>query len=194
MQIKTPRLTITTFSPDMAQAVYENSQDDDTRRFVPDEVYNSVEEAREAIEFLMSRYESTDGPFVYPVITNNEGKNIGYVQLCKLDEGTWEIGYHIAKNFTGKGYATEAVKAFLSAMAKKLNIKEVYGICLAENLASVRVLEKCGFTQISIRALETIREKKSKSSKPSGKIKTDIVWNFMNLTFIILCNILHICR
>ena len=148
MQIKTEHLTITTFSPDMAQTVYENSQDDDTRRFVPDEVYNSVEEAREAIEFLMSRYESTDGPFVYPVITNNEGKNIGYVQLCKLDEGTWEIGYHIAKNFTGKGYATEAVKAFLSAMAKKLNIKEVYGICLTENTASIRVLEKCGFTQI----------------------------------------------
>ena len=148
MNIKTSRLTIKTFSLDMAQSVYENSQDDDTIRFVPDEVYDSVEEARDAIEFLTSRYESTDGPFVYPVITNNEGKNIGYVQLCKLDEGTWEIGYHIAKNFTGKGYATEAVKAFLPAMAKKLNIKEVYGICLAENLASVRVLEKCGFTQI----------------------------------------------
>lgn len=151
MQIKTPRLTITSFSPDMAQTVYENSQDDDIRRFVPDEVYNSVEEAREAIEFLMLRYDSTDGPFVYPVITNDGGKNIGYVQLCKLEleeEGTWEIGYHIAKNFTGKGYATEAVKAFLPAMAKKLNIKEVYGICLAENTASVRVLEKCGFTQI----------------------------------------------
>ena len=33
-------------------------------------------------------------------------------------------------------------------MAQKLNLKEVYGICLAENLASVRVLEKCGFTHI----------------------------------------------
>ena len=148
MKIKTPRLTITRFSPDMAQAIYENSQDDDTRRFVPDEVYDSAEEAREAIEFLMSRYENAAGPFVYPIITNAGGKNIGYVQLCKLDEGTWEIGYHIVKSFTGKGYATEAVKAFLPAMAKKLNIKEVYGICLAENLASVRVLEKCGFTQI----------------------------------------------
>ena len=147
MQLTTPRLTITTFSLDMAQSVYENSQDDDTRRFVPDEVYDSVEEAREAIAFLMSRYDSADGPFVYPIITNDGGKNIGYVQLCKLDEGTWEIGYHIAKSFTGKGYATEAVKAFLPAMAKKLNIKEVYGICLAENTASVRVLEKCGFTQ-----------------------------------------------
>lgn len=150
MQIKTPRLTITTFSMDMAQTVYENSQDDDTRRFVPDEVYDSVEDARAAIEFLMSRYDSTDGPFVYPIITNDSGKNIGYVQLCKLelDDGTWEIGYHIAKDFTGKGYATEAVKAFLPAMAQKLNLKEVYGICLAENTASVRVLEKCGFTQI----------------------------------------------
>ena len=148
MQIKTEHLTITSFTPDMAQVVYENSQDDDTRRFVSDEVYDSVEEAREAIEFLISRYDSTDGPFVYPIITNDSGENIGYIQLCKLDDGTWEIGYHIAKDFTGKGYATEAVKAFLPAMAKKLNIKEVYGICLAENTASVRVLEKYGFTQI----------------------------------------------
>lgn len=150
MHIKTPRLTITTFSHDMAQTVYENSQDDDTRRFVPDEVYDSVEEARAAIEFLISRYDSADGPFVYPIITNEDGKNIGYVQLCKLEleDGAREIGYHIAKDFTGKGYATEAVKAFLPVMAQKINIKEVYGICLAENTPSVRVLEKCGFTQI----------------------------------------------
>ena len=149
MNIKTSRLTITTFSPGMAQRVYENSQDDDTRRFVPDEVYDSAEEAREAIDFLISRYDSNDGPFVYPIITNDGDKNIGYVQLCKLEEeGAWEIGYHIAKQFTGKDYATEAVKAFLPAMAQKLNIKEVYGICLAENAVSVRVLEKCGFTQI----------------------------------------------
>ena len=148
MNIKPPRLTITTFSLDMAQSVYENSQDDDTRRFVPDEVYDSVEEARAAIEFLISRYDSADGPFVYPIITNDSGENIGYIQLCKLDDGTWEIGYHIAKDFTGKGYATEAVKAFLPAIVKKLNINEVYGICLAENTASVRVLEKCGFTKV----------------------------------------------
>ena len=148
MNIKTPRLTITTFTPNMAQSVYENSQDDDTRRFVPDEVYDSVEEAREAIEFLMTRYDCTDGPFVYPIIKNDGGQNIGYVQLCQIDDGSWEIGYHIAKQFTGQGYATEAVKAFLPAMTKKLNINEVYGICLADNAASVCVLKKCGFVQV----------------------------------------------
>ena len=69
---------------DMAQNVYENSQDDDSKWFVPDEVYDSVEDARAAIEFLISRYDSADGPFVYPIITNDGGQNIGYVQLCKL--------------------------------------------------------------------------------------------------------------
>ena len=154
MQIKSERITITTFSPDMAQSVYENSQDDDVKRFVPDEVYDSVEEAREAIEFLRSRYITTEGPFVYSVLTN-DGQNIGYVQLCQLedrlndghDDEKWEIGYHIARKFAGNGYATEAVKAFLPVMAEKLNIKEVYGICLVENAASARVLEKCGFIQ-----------------------------------------------
>ncbi len=40
------------------------------------------------------------------------------------------------------------ITTFSPDMAKKLNIKEVYGICLAENTASVHVLEKCGFVQI----------------------------------------------
>ena len=145
--IETNRLIITKFTPDMAEAVHQNSLDEDTRRFLPDEVFETVEDAAETIDFLMSQYEGADGPFVYPIITN-DSKNIGYVQLCQIDDGSWEIGYHIAKQFTGKGYATEAVKAFLPVMAKKLNIKEIYGICLAENTASVRVLEKCGFTKI----------------------------------------------
>ena len=72
-------------------------------------------------------------------------KNIGYVQLVPIGEGKWEIGYHIAKAFTGKGYATEAVKAFLPVMSEKFGTNEVYGIRLKENAASGRVLEKCGF-------------------------------------------------
>ena len=40
------------------------------------------------------------------------------------------------------------ITTFSLDMAKKLNIKEIYGICLAENTASVRVLEKCGFVQV----------------------------------------------
>ena len=79
----------------------------------------------------------------------------------------------LQKTLPAKGYATEAVKAFLAAMAKKLNIKEIYGICLAENTASVRV-HKNADSPKSIRVLEIIRGEKFKLSKQSEKITTKI--------------------
>ena len=148
MRIETERLVITEFSPDMAGDVHRNSLDEDNRKFVPDEVFETVEEAREAIAFLMSQYGRTDGPLAYPVLTKAGGENIGYVQLVPLGDGTWEIGYHIAKEHTGNGYATEAVGAFLPPMAEMTGISEVYGICLMENAASRRVLLKCGFEPV----------------------------------------------
>ena len=145
MRLETERLIITEFTPDMARAVHENSLDEDTRRFVPDEVFETEEEAAETVEFLMSCYGGDEGPFVYPLITKEDNLNIGYVQLVPVDDGNWEIGYHVAKKYTGRGYATEAVKAFLPYVAKENNVSEVYGICLCENVASIRVLNKCGF-------------------------------------------------
>ena len=148
MRIETDRLVITEFSPEMARDVHENSLDEDIRRFVPDEVFETVDEAREAIAFLMSQYGRFEGPLAYPVLTADSGENIGYVQLVPVGNGDWEIGYHIAKRHTGKGYATEAVRAFLPPMAKAAGIGGVYGICLKENAASMRVLLKCGFEPV----------------------------------------------
>ncbi len=143
--VETERLIITEMTMDMVMDVHKNSLDEDTRRFVPDEVFETPEDAKETVEFLMSQYGSTDGPLVYAVILKDGDKNIGYVQLVPIGEGKWEIGYHVAKPYTCKGYATEAVKAFLPVMAERVGVKEVYGIRLQENKASGRVLEKCGF-------------------------------------------------
>lgn len=148
MKIETKRLMITEFTLDMASAVQENSVDEDNRRFVPDEVWETVEEAEETLKFLISQYGSFDGPLVYPIIVKATKDNIGYVQLCPIDNGKWEIGYHIAKKYTGNGYAAEAVKAFLPIIAKQVNISEIYGICLAENKASLSVMKKCGFENV----------------------------------------------
>ena len=148
MRIETDRLIITEFSMDMAQAVHENSLDEDNRRFVPDEVFETAEEAREALAFLISQYGGAEGPLAYPVLTKAGGENIGYVQMVPLEGGVWEIGYHIAKGYTGNGYATEAVRAFLPRMAETIGIGEVHGICLKENIASKHVLKKCGFEPV----------------------------------------------
>ncbi len=143
-ELLTERLMITEFTPDMAQAVHENSLDEDNRRFVPDEVFETVEDAAETIDFLMSRYGGCEGPFVYPVLLKDK-TNIGYVQAIPIDDGVWEIGFHIGARYTKHGYATEAVKAFLPVAMKKLGLEKMAGICLAENIASQRVMEKSGF-------------------------------------------------
>ncbi|MBR1844970.1 MAG: GNAT family N-acetyltransferase [Oscillospiraceae bacterium] len=143
MKLETERLIITEFTPDMAHDVHVNSLDEDTRRFVPDEVFETEEDAKQTVDFLISCYGGEDGPFVYPVLSR-DGANLGYVQLVPIDEG-WEIGYHIAKQYTGKGYASEAVNAFLPYIMEQVGIEQVFGICIAENAPSRKVMEKCGF-------------------------------------------------
>ncbi len=145
MKIETERLIITEMTMDMAMDVHKNSLDEDVRKFVPDEVFETLEDAQEIIRFIMAQYGTADGPLIYALITKETGRNIGYVQLVPIGEGKWEIGYHVAKAYTGKGYATEAVKAFLPVISEQVGITEVYGIRLLENAASGRVLEKCGF-------------------------------------------------
>ena len=148
MRIETERLVITEFTPEMAQAVHENSLDEDNRRFVPDEVFETVEEAAETVAFLISRYGGTEGPLAYPVLIKDSEANIGYVQLVPLEGGVWEIGYHIAKKYTGRGCATEAVSSFLPVVADMVGAGEVLGICLSGNVASKHVLLKCGFEPV----------------------------------------------
>ena len=146
MKIETERLIITEFTMDMAEAVHLNSLDEDNRRFAPDEVFETVEEAADTVGFLMGVYENGDGPLVYPIL-RKDGTYIGYVQAVPFDDGTWEIGYHIGGNFTKQGYASEAVKAFLPVIMKQIGITEIAGICLADNKASVKVMERCGFVK-----------------------------------------------
>lgn len=143
MIIETSRLVITGLTMDMAEDIQRNSLDEDNRRFVPDEVFDTMEEARETVAWLIEAAKGEEGPFLYPVLTR-DGANIGYVQACMAENG-WEVGYHIAKAHTGKGYATEALGAFLPFVMGKLHIDRIDGIVLEENVASQRVLEKCGF-------------------------------------------------
>lgn len=146
MRIETERLIISDFTPDMAEAVHLNSLDEDNRRFTPDEVFETEADAAEALEFLIGCYGGDDGPYVHPLLLRT-GENIGYVQLVPVDEG-WEIGYHVAKQYTGNGYATEAVRAFLPAVAEMKGLSRIWGISAAENTASLRVMEKCGFENV----------------------------------------------
>ncbi len=56
--------------------------------------------------------------------------------------GQPSIGYWIGKSFWGQGIATRALRLFL----EQVTIRPLYARAASDNLASIRVLEKCGFT------------------------------------------------
>ena len=128
----------------MYQDVWQNSLDENNRKFVPDEVFETLDDAQDVVDQIIEWYKGTEGPFIYAVIRNEDSMNMGYVQLVKIEEG-WEIGYHIAEKYTNHGYASMALSLFLEYLKQKKDINTVYGIALADNLASRKVLQKNGF-------------------------------------------------
>lgn len=141
--MKAQRLFITELDESMAESVHRNSLDVNNRRFVPDEVFETVDAAQEMIARLIKFYTQDDSPLVY-AIRLNDGQYIGHIQAVPIENG-WEIGYHIGEAYTGNGYAAEAVGTFLAPVMERLGISRIAGVCRADNAASRRVLEKCGF-------------------------------------------------
>ena len=146
-ELMTERLLIKQLDIGLAQSIHACSLDEDNRRFMPDEVFERPDDAAEAIRHLMAFYGTTDGPLVYAVFLK-DNTYIGHVEAVPMRFGRWEIGYHITRPCTGCGYASEAVAAFVPLMLRYLRISRIDGICDAQNMASRRVLEKCGFNLV----------------------------------------------
>jgi ribosomal-protein-alanine N-acetyltransferase len=58
--------------------------------------------------------------------------------------GTVEIGYGVLPAFQRQGYATEAVRALVRWAFEQPDVQRVVAECLADNLASIRVLHHVG--------------------------------------------------
>lgn len=67
-----------------------------------------------------------------------------YRDYC--EEGEVELGYVIDSDFWRQGYATEVCRAIIQYAANRLNMERIYCRVAPDNMASVRLLEKLGFS------------------------------------------------
>lgn len=72
---------------------------------------------------------------------------IGVVGLTLISGKPAELGYWLGEPYWGKGYMSEAVKALLNAVFETKLFPELQARALADNAASLRVLEKSGFVR-----------------------------------------------
>jgi len=73
-----------------------------------------------------------------------DGHIVGHVASCDRS-GKREIGYWIGRDHWGKGIATEALSRFL----REATERPLHAVVAKRNIASIRVLEKCGFVTLS---------------------------------------------
>ena len=64
------------------------------------------------------------------------------------DQGDLEIGYGLNPEHWGRGYATEALRALLPHWRASPGVRRVSAATSVSNVASARVLEKCGFVRV----------------------------------------------
>ena len=80
------------------------------------------------------------------MIELKDGTHVGELCFKGLnDDGSAEIGYGICDKHQGNGYATEAVGAVMDWALSQSGVKCVLAEAENDNIASIRVLEKCGF-------------------------------------------------
>ena len=89
---------------------------------------------------------------VFLVTTRSNARIVGAVGFAYAPSGEIELGYWIARDAWGRGYATEAARAAIE-IARTLGWSRLEAGHFVDNPASGRVLEKLGFKATGRRAL-----------------------------------------
>ncbi len=105
--------------------------------------------AKELLDSQIGGYDATHPLGRFAVVEQQTERYTGNFVLKASDavEGI-EIGYAFLQNDWGKGYATELTKAGLEYAFETAGLQHLFAITSVGNIASQRVLLKCGFTQL----------------------------------------------
>jgi ribosomal-protein-alanine N-acetyltransferase len=139
--LTTDRLIIRPFRESDYNDLYEYLSLEETYRYEPGEPITKNEAKKIAAE------RAGGADFRAVTLKENKQKLIGHVSFIQIEPKqfrTWEIGFIFHPDFQNKGYATEASRAIIENAFRELNAHRVVGYCAVDNIASWRVLEKCG--------------------------------------------------
>jgi ribosomal-protein-alanine N-acetyltransferase len=99
---------------------------------------------------------------------------IGYHIGLRTDRGCRaDLGYFIRQPYWNRGITTEAAKAVIRDAFQERDVTRMTAGCLAENVASERVLFKLGFTKEATLRCHQFHEGAWKDRVEYGLLRTD---------------------
>ena len=144
--IKTERLTLRRFTPDDAQAMFDNwASDERVTRYLTWPPHKSPELTRQLLEGWCAAYENPD---TYKWAMEYEGELIGNISVVRISENSeWaDLGYCMGHAYWHRGLMTEAAKAVIDFLFEAVGVHRVAISHAVKNPASGRVAQKCGLT------------------------------------------------
>ena len=146
MCIVTERLVLREFVANDWPAVLTYQRDPRYRRFYP-WIDRTEAELRDFVQmFVHQQAERPRRRFQLAITLPDDRRVIGNCGIRRKPENDWEadIGYEVAPEYWGRGYATEAALAIVDFGVRELRLHRISPWCIADNATSVRVLEKVG--------------------------------------------------
>ena len=146
-ELRTERLRLRRFEPGDAPFILRLLNEPGFLRFIGDRGVRTLEDARLYLERVPLESYRTHGFGVYLVERGPRGIPIG---MCGLTHKEWlpapDLAYAFLAEHGGHGFATEAARAVLAHARATLRLERLVAIVLPDNTASIRLLQKLGFT------------------------------------------------
>jgi RimJ/RimL family protein N-acetyltransferase len=150
--IRTDRLLLRRSVPEDAETISVYRSDPDVNRQQGWE-RTDVESVRADIVEMSRRSPGEPGGWVQFTVLDRDGRIVGDVglSLAEPETNVIKVGYTIAPEFQGAGFATEAIAALVDYAFDTLGVEAVRVHASALNAPSIRVAEKVGMHLIEKR-------------------------------------------
>ena len=83
---------------------------------------------------------------------------IGLALKSDIERRSAEIGYWLGEAFWGRGIVTAAARALTAYGFEAFDLARIFAVPFANNHASIRILEKCGYVREGTMRRSTIKE------------------------------------
>lgn len=147
IRLETPRLVVRNWEDRDRDLFFRINSDEEVMRFFP--FRRSRAEADAFLDTLRAGNEERGYGFA-ALEAKESGAAIGFAGLHPSGPipprptGATEIGWRLAPEFQGKGYATEAGEAWLGFGFEALGLDEIVSFAVHDNHASIAVMRRLG--------------------------------------------------
>jgi ribosomal-protein-alanine N-acetyltransferase len=138
------RLLFREFTTCDASLIYDLNKDDKIRKYVHEAIPTLESSEKSLREIILPQYKLyKHGRWALHLKSTQEF--IGWCGLKHIAEANEiDLGYRLMKNFWGNGYASEAAETCIRYGFEQLNIQKIIARAHVDNIASIKVIEKCG--------------------------------------------------